>query len=75
MYNGLHQHYRSSLFFLLRLLLFCGCFFLTFIGRVRPASPYFGNVQTARGAYVGGFGYQQPVSYNYQQGLVYPPYG
>ncbi|QCE11979.1 RNA-binding protein Musashi [Vigna unguiculata] len=44
-------------------------------GRVRPASPYVGSVQTPRGAYVGGFGYQQPLSYSYQQGLVYPPYG
>ena len=49
--------------------------FLTCIGRVRPASPYVGSVQTPRGAYVGGFGYQQPLSYSYQQGLVYPPYG
>ncbi|RZC05257.1 SWI/SNF complex subunit SWI3B [Glycine soja] len=45
-------------------------------GRIRPASPYVGSLQPARGAYVGGFGYQQqPVSYSYQQGLVYPPYG
>ncbi|KAK7310650.1 hypothetical protein RJT34_08275 [Clitoria ternatea] len=44
-------------------------------GRIRPASPYVGNLQPARGAYVGGFGYQQPLSYSYQQGLVYPPYG
>ncbi|KAK4275033.1 hypothetical protein QN277_018176 [Acacia crassicarpa] len=44
-------------------------------GRVRPAPAYIGNVQPARGAYVGGFGYQQPPSYSYQQGLVYPHYG
>ncbi|KAJ1427430.1 Winged helix-like DNA-binding domain superfamily [Sesbania bispinosa] len=44
-------------------------------GRVRPASPFVGSLQPARGAYVGGFGYQQPLSYGYQQGLVYPPYG
>ncbi|KAK7283482.1 hypothetical protein RIF29_13031 [Crotalaria pallida] len=43
--------------------------------RIRPASPYVGSLQPARGAYVGGFGYQQPLSYGYQQGLVYPPYG
>lgn len=50
-------------------------FIFSFIGRIRPASPYVGSLQPARGAYVGGFGYQQPVSYSYQQGLVYPPYG
>ncbi|XP_059460793.1 uncharacterized protein LOC132189953 [Corylus avellana] len=44
-------------------------------GRLRPAAPYIGNVQTSRGAYMGSFGYQQPVSYSYQQGLMYPPYG
>ncbi|KAE9609476.1 putative RNA recognition motif domain-containing protein [Lupinus albus] len=44
-------------------------------GRIRPASPYVGSLRPARGAYVGGYGYQQPVSYNYQQGLFYPPYG
>ncbi|CAL0305912.1 unnamed protein product [Lupinus luteus] len=43
--------------------------------RIRVASPYIGSLQPARGAYVGGYGYQQPVPYNYQQGLVYPPYG
>ncbi|XP_009350783.2 RNA-binding protein 24-A isoform X1 [Pyrus x bretschneideri] len=44
-------------------------------GRPRPASPYIGGVPATRGAYIGGYGYQQPLSYNYQQGLVYPPYG
>ncbi|KAM7257406.1 hypothetical protein ACFE04_008901 [Oxalis oulophora] len=45
-------------------------------GRLRPASPYVGNGQAPRGAYIGNFAYQQqPVSYNYQQGVVYPPYG
>ncbi|XP_030951056.1 uncharacterized protein LOC126712634 [Quercus robur] len=44
-------------------------------GRLRPPGPYIGNMQAARGAYVGSFGYQQPVSYGYQQGLMYPPYG
>ncbi|GMN34682.1 hypothetical protein TIFTF001_004830 [Ficus carica] len=44
-------------------------------GRPRPATPYTGNVQAARGTYVGNFGYQQqPLSYSYQ-GLMYPPYG
>ncbi|KAJ6399792.1 hypothetical protein OIU77_020362 [Salix suchowensis] len=27
------------------------------------------------GTYVGSFGYQQPVPYGYQQGLMYHPYG
>ncbi|KAF1865591.1 hypothetical protein Lal_00004967 [Lupinus albus] len=45
-------------------------------GRIRSASHYVGSLQPTRGAYAGGYGYQQPVvSYNYQQGLVYPPYG
>ncbi|KAF3446936.1 hypothetical protein FNV43_RR12116 [Rhamnella rubrinervis] len=44
-------------------------------GRLRPAAPYITNMQATRGAYVGGFGFQQPVSYSYQQGLMYPPYG
>ncbi|KAK8512663.1 hypothetical protein V6N12_075232 [Hibiscus sabdariffa] len=44
-------------------------------GRLRPASPYVGGVQATRGAYVGSFGYQQPLPYNYQQGLMYPSYG
>ncbi|KAL4311969.1 hypothetical protein GQ457_01G008300 [Hibiscus cannabinus] len=44
-------------------------------GRLRPASPYIGGVQATRGAYVGSFGYQQPLPYNYQQGLMYPSYG
>lgn len=69
----LHHQKHSSL------LCYSDCFyfalFFSFIGRIRPASPYVGSLQPARGAYVGGFGYQQPVSYSYQQGLVYPPYG
>ncbi|CAK9163758.1 unnamed protein product [Ilex paraguariensis] len=44
-------------------------------GRLRSPTPYLGAVPTARGAYVGRFGYQQPVSYSYQQGYMYPPYG
>ncbi|KAK1554982.1 hypothetical protein Q3G72_020014 [Acer saccharum] len=44
-------------------------------GRVRPATVYSGSMQSPRGGYVGSYGYQQPLSYNYQQGLVYPPYG
>lgn len=44
-------------------------------GRLRPVIPDIGSVQAARGAYVGSFGYQQPASYNYQQGYMYPPYG
>ncbi|KAA3467202.1 RNA-binding 24 [Gossypium australe] len=42
-------------------------------GRLRPASPYIGGVP--RGAYVGSIGYQPPLPYNYQQGLMYPSYG
>ncbi|XVF35792.1 hypothetical protein REPUB_Repub19eG0001300 [Reevesia pubescens] len=44
-------------------------------GRLRPTSPYIGGVQATRGAYVGNFGYQPPLSYSYQQGLMYPSYG
>ncbi|CAL8155058.1 unnamed protein product [Prunus armeniaca] len=44
-------------------------------GRPRPAAPYIGSMQATRGAYIGGYGYQQPVPYNYQQGLMYPNYG
>ncbi|KAB2044667.1 hypothetical protein E1A91_D01G111400v1 [Gossypium mustelinum] len=42
-------------------------------GRLRPPSPYIGGVP--RGAYVGSIGYQPPLPYNYQQGLMYPSYG
>ncbi|KAF2324818.1 hypothetical protein GH714_017277 [Hevea brasiliensis] len=44
-------------------------------GRLRPATPFIASVQTPRGTYVGNFGYQQPLPYNYQQGLMYHPYG
>lgn len=44
-------------------------------GRIRSPTPYAGGVPAARGAYVGNYGYQQPVSYSYQQGFMYPPYG
>ncbi|KAJ6684543.1 RNA-BINDING PROTEIN 38-LIKE ISOFORM X1 [Salix purpurea] len=44
-------------------------------GRLRPAAPYIASVQTPRGTYAGSFGYQQPVSYGYHQGLMYHPYG
>lgn len=44
-------------------------------GGIRSPTPYSGGVPAIRGAYIGGFGYQQPVSYNYQQGFMYPPYG
>ncbi|XP_031270201.1 RNA-binding protein 38 [Pistacia vera] len=46
-----------------------------FYGRPRPTALYSGSLQASRGPYIGSFGYQQPLSYNYQQGLVYPPYG
>ncbi|PON33395.1 Splicing factor-like protein [Parasponia andersonii] len=42
-------------------------------GRPRPAAQYVG-MHSARGGYVGNFGYQQPLSYSYQ-GLMYPSYG
>ncbi|KAG6783543.1 hypothetical protein POTOM_009197 [Populus tomentosa] len=48
---------------------------LPYVGRLRPAAPYIASAQTPRGTYVGNFGYQQPVSYGYQQGLMYHPYG
>ncbi|KAG5381111.1 hypothetical protein IGI04_028953, partial [Brassica rapa subsp. trilocularis] len=41
-------------------------------GRLRPASPYIGNVQGPRGTPFGSYPYQQPLPYNYQQGVVYP---
>ncbi|XP_050377163.1 uncharacterized protein LOC126794477 [Argentina anserina] len=43
--------------------------------RTRPASPYIGSMQPTRGAYVGGYGYRQPLPYNYPQGMMFPPYG
>ncbi|KAA8514709.1 hypothetical protein F0562_017888 [Nyssa sinensis] len=43
-------------------------------GRLRSPTPYLGSVPAGRGGYVGSFGYQQPVSYSYQQGYMYPPY-
>ncbi|XP_058073383.1 uncharacterized protein LOC131222357 isoform X2 [Magnolia sinica] len=44
-------------------------------GRLRSASPHFGAVQGPRGAYIGNPAYHQPVSYSYQQGFAYSPYG
>ncbi|KGN48031.2 RNA-binding protein 24-A [Cucumis sativus] len=44
-------------------------------GRLRQPAVYVGGMQPNRGTYIGNFGYQQPVSYAYQQGLAYPPYG
>ncbi|XP_050238513.1 uncharacterized protein LOC126687992 isoform X2 [Mercurialis annua] len=45
-------------------------------GRVRPATtPYIATVQAPRGTYAGNLGYHQPLSYGYQQGLMYHPYG
>lgn len=49
--------------------------FLVVIGRLRSPTPYIGGLSAARGSYVGNFGYQQPVSYSYQQNLMYSPYG
>ncbi|XP_048227027.1 RNA-binding protein 24-B isoform X1 [Ricinus communis] len=54
----------------------CSSLFLSLlsfiVGRLRPAAPYTANVQTPRGTYIG---YQQPLSYSYQQGMMYHPYG
>uniref|UniRef100_A0A3Q7GB99 RRM domain-containing protein n=1 Tax=Solanum lycopersicum TaxID=4081 RepID=A0A3Q7GB99_SOLLC len=44
-------------------------------GRLRSPTPFPAGLPAARGAYAGSFGYQQPVSYGYQQGLMYSPYG
>ncbi|KAL3505519.1 hypothetical protein ACH5RR_035360 [Cinchona calisaya] len=44
-------------------------------GRLRSPMPYLGGLPAARGTYIGSFSYQQPVSYGYQQGLMYSPYG
>lgn len=44
-------------------------------GRLRPATLFSGSTQATRGPYIGSFGYQQPLPYNYQQGMVYPSYG
>lgn len=45
------------------------------IGRLRSPAPYPGGQPAARGAYIGNFGYQQPIAYGFQQGLMYSPYG
>ncbi|XP_047334684.1 RNA-binding protein 24-like [Impatiens glandulifera] len=44
-------------------------------GRYRSATPYLGIPQMPRGAYVGGHNYQQPLSFGYQPGVAYSPYG
>lgn len=44
-------------------------------GQMRSPAPYFGGVPAGRGTQMGNMGYQQPVMYGYQQGLMYPPYG
>ncbi|KAK1393480.1 RNA-binding (RRM/RBD/RNP motifs) family protein [Heracleum sosnowskyi] len=45
-------------------------------GRIRSTSHYHGGgLAAASGAYSGVFGFQQPLSYGYHQGLTYPPYG
>ncbi|XP_076954297.1 uncharacterized protein LOC143628646 [Bidens hawaiensis] len=43
-------------------------------GHVTPHIPYVGGGQTASVPSIGGYGYQQPVFYNYRQGLLYPSY-
>ncbi|XP_043809280.1 RNA-binding protein 24 isoform X2 [Manihot esculenta] len=52
---------------------------LASLGRPRPplphGTPYIASLQTPRGTYVGNFGCHQPLSYSYQQGLMYHPYG
>ncbi|PSS00348.1 RNA-binding protein ARP1 [Actinidia chinensis var. chinensis] len=44
-------------------------------GRLRPAMPYFGMPQMPRSAYTGSPSFQPPVSFSYQPGVAYPPYG
>uniref|UniRef100_A0A5B6YXW2 Putative RNA-binding protein 24-A n=1 Tax=Davidia involucrata TaxID=16924 RepID=A0A5B6YXW2_DAVIN len=44
-------------------------------GRPRSAMPYFGSPQTLRETYIGSPSYRQPVSFTYQPGMGYPPYG
>ncbi|KAI3757036.1 hypothetical protein L6452_04569 [Arctium lappa] len=43
-------------------------------GGITSPIPYAGGLQAARVPSVGGYGYQPPFFYNYQQGLVYPSY-
>ncbi|KAJ4702342.1 RNA-binding protein like [Melia azedarach] len=43
-------------------------------GRLRPATLFGGSTQATR-PYIGSFGYQQPLPYSYQQGMMYPSYG
>ncbi|KAL8126954.1 hypothetical protein AgCh_014025 [Apium graveolens] len=45
-------------------------------GRIKSASHYHrGGLAAASGAYRGEFGFPQTLSYGYQQGLTFPPYG
>ncbi|XAR58083.1 hypothetical protein NMG60_11026463 [Bertholletia excelsa] len=44
-------------------------------GRFQSAMPYLGISQMPRGGYIGSPSFQQPVSFGYQPGIVYPPYG
>lgn len=46
-----------------------------FNGHLRPVPAYGGGVHAAGGTHLGRIGYQQPVSYNFQHGHVYPPHG
>lgn len=48
---------------------------LPFVGHLRSPTPYMGSVPAPQRAYARGFGFQQPVTYGYQQGLMYPQYG
>lgn len=48
--------------------------FLVLVGRLRPATLFGGSTQATR-PYIGSFGYQQPLPYSYQQGMMYPSYG
>ncbi|PIA25659.1 hypothetical protein AQUCO_10900007v1 [Aquilegia coerulea] len=43
-------------------------------GQLRAITPYYSSGQGPR-PYVGSPSYHQPVSYSYQQGFAYPPYG
>ncbi|KAL6959785.1 hypothetical protein U1Q18_039940 [Sarracenia purpurea var. burkii] len=44
-------------------------------GRMRSAMPYFGIPQMPRSAYIGSPSFHQPLSFSYQPGVPYPPYG
>ncbi|KAF8014993.1 hypothetical protein BT93_H0707 [Corymbia citriodora subsp. variegata] len=46
-----------------------------FYGHLRPVPAYGGGVHATGGTHLGSIGYQQPASYSFQHGHVYPPHG